>query len=60
MKAHVDPATGKLVDEPAPGTPPVPGDVRVPTAPVEKPAPGGGVQLDLDPHDGEEDEDAAH
>ncbi len=43
MKAYVDPATGKLTDRPAPGTPPLPGDVMVPHGtPRDSSVPGGG------------------
>src|SRR5512145_2359194 len=53
MKAYVDPETGQLTDRPPPGAPPLPGDVVTPGTVVEKPAPGGGVELELD---GDEDE----
>lgn len=53
MKAYVDPDTGKLTDHPPPGAEPIPGDVQTPPAAVEKPAPGGGVELDLNPKDDE-------
>ncbi len=43
MKAYVDPATGELTDRPAPGTPPLPGDVIVPHGtPRDSSVPGGG------------------
>jgi hypothetical protein len=48
MKAYVDPETGKLTDHPAPGAEPIPGDVVTPSTVVEKPAPGGGTELELD------------
>jgi hypothetical protein len=48
MKAYVDPQTGKLIDHPPPGAEPLPGDVLTPTTVVEKPAPGGGVELELE------------
>jgi hypothetical protein len=47
MKAYVDPETGKLTDHPAPGAEPLPGDVLTPSTVVEKPAPGGGEELEL-------------
>jgi hypothetical protein len=48
MKAYVDPATGHFTDTPPPGSPPLPGDVVMPEGPLEeKPAPGGGVMIDL-------------
>jgi hypothetical protein len=53
MKAYIDPETGKFTDKPPPGAEPLPGDVRTPPTVVEKPAPGGGVQLDLNPDDDE-------
>jgi hypothetical protein len=57
MKAYVDPETGKLVERPPPGAEPLPGDVVTPPTAVEKPAPGGGVELDLDPDDDAQDTD---
>ena len=56
MKAYVDPETGKLMDHPPPGTPPLPGDVVTPSTVVEKPAPGGGMQLDLGGDKNEKDD----
>jgi len=49
MQVHIDPETGEFLDEPPPGAdlggdvPALPGDA------VERPAPGGGVMIELQP-----------
>jgi hypothetical protein len=56
MKAYVDPETGELTDTPPPGAEIEEGDVRMPGKVLgERPAPGGGVILDVDPDETDDD-----
>ncbi|HXV76778.1 MAG TPA: hypothetical protein VD788_10710, partial [Candidatus Polarisedimenticolaceae bacterium] len=49
MQVHIDPETGEFLDEPPPGTE-LGGDVPTPpSGAVERPAPGGGVMIELQP-----------